>query len=272
MQSLENRHTDTRSLARRLRVRCVKMTSEAKSSHLGGALSAADIVAVLYGQILRFNPADARDPRRDRVFYSKGHASSLIYAVLAECGFISEETLRTFARDGSALTTHVSHQVPGVELSTGSLGHALSVAVGGALAQRIRGESWRTFCILSDGELNEGSNWEAVMFAGHHKLGSVTTIIDENQIQSFGRTEEVLRMEPLKPKFEQFGWETVEVDGHDHEKLLRVLSRPIGERPLMVIAHTIKGKGVSFMENRLEWHYKSPTAEDVERALAEIFA
>lgn len=247
----------------------VTLAYENKASHIGGALSVVDILSVLYSSVLSYNSSDIADENRDRLFYSKGHACTALYAVLHQVGYFSEDYLQTFTKDGSFLTSHVNSKVPGVELSTGSLGHALSVACGVALAGRKKNKNWRVFAILSDGELDEGSNWEAFLFAPHHKLNNLTVIVDYNKVQSFGNTNEVLQLEPLAEKFESFGWDTVEVNGHDHDELYNALSQSdtSSGKPRMIIAHTIKGKAVPFMEGELAWHYKSPTEEQWKQAL-----
>jgi transketolase len=258
--------------ARRLRAHVVRMTHRAKSAHVGGGLSMADILAVLYGRILR---VDANRPdwqERDRFVLSKGHACTCLYAALAERGFFSVAELDTFYQDGSRLVGHVTTGVPGVECSTGSLGHGLSVACGMALAARSAPRPYRVFAVLSDGECDEGSIWEAALFAGHHGLDNLTVVIDYNKIQSLGSTNDVLRLDPLAAKWTDFGWAAIEVDGHDVAGLHDVLASVPREtgRPTCVIAHTVKGKGVSFMEGELLWHYRSPTAADVARAFEEL--
>ncbi|MET3133349.1 transketolase [Oxalobacteraceae bacterium GrIS 1.11] len=262
----------SRALALRIRQTSLGMCYQKKASHLGGAFSVADVLAVLYQDILRKNPAAPDDAGRDRLFYSKGHACTALYAVLAECAYFPRAELGTFTDNGSVFTSHVNHKVPGVEWSTGSLGHALSVACGAALAAQRRRHDWHTFAVLSDGELDEGSNWEAILFAPHHRLDNLTLIVDYNKIQSFGSVAEVLNLEPLAAKFDAFGWDCLEVDGHDHAQLARALSKDgrTAGKPRAIVAHTVKGKGVSFMENQLAWHYKSPSTEQYEQAMAEL--
>lgn len=248
------------------------MVHSAKASHIGSALSICDIVAILYGQILRYNLNQPDDPNRDRFILSKGHACVAVYAALAEIGMISREQLLSYGQDHSLLMNHISHKVPGVEFSTGSLGHGLPFGVGKALAAQWRGEPWRTFVLMSDGELDEGSNWEAMLFAVHHGLDRLIAIIDYNKLQSLTTVAQTIRLEPLADKFKTFGWAVQEVDGHDHQALSDVLSTVpwIAGKPSMLIAHTIKGKGVSFMENQIEWHYRSPNAEQLAQALTEL--
>jgi len=248
------------------------MVTRAKASHIGSALSIADIVAVLYGQVLRVDPGAPNDPNRDRFILSKGHACVAVYAALAETGFIDPAILKTYGTDGSNLMAHISHKVPGAEFSTGALGHGLPFGTGKALAAKRQAKDWRTIVLTSDGEWDEGSNWEAALFAAHHELNNLLCIIDYNKLQSLTSINETLRLEPLHSKFDAFGWAVKEVDGHDHDALANALdsgSWP-SEKPAMLIAHTTKGKGVSFMENRVEWHYRNPTPELLAQALAEI--
>jgi transketolase len=263
-----------REFARRIRAHALRMVHAAKASHIGGCLSMADILAVLYTRILRVDPADPHYPGRDRFVLSKGHAAAILYATLAECSFFSRHELDTYCQDGSIFTGHVSHAVPGVEVSTGSLGHGLPIAIGMALAARSAGAASRVFCLLSDGECDEGSNWEGILFAPHHKLANLCVIVDFNKIQSFGSVAEVLNLDPFADKWRSFGWHVEEVDGHNLTALESVLGRvpPASGQPIVVIAHTIKGKGVSFMENKLEWHYRSPSDELLAQALAEVGA
>jgi len=264
--------TDTIELARRMRINALKMVHNARASHIGSALSIVDIVAALYGSALNINPANPDWKHRDRFILSKGHACVAIYAALAELGFFSTDDLITYGQDHSILMNHISHKVPGVEFSTGSLGHGLPFGVGKALSAKRQEEKWRTFVLMSDGELGEGSNWEAMMFAAHHKLDNLVAIIDYNKLQSLTTVEDTLGIEPLADKFRAFGWAVDEVDGHDHEQLKRSLTaapRNVG-KPSVLVAHTTKGKGVSFMENSVDWHYKSPNEHEFEQALHEL--
>jgi transketolase len=260
------------SVARAIRAHALRMVHRAGASHIGSCLSAADLLAVLFGHILSVDPRRPGDPDRDRFILSKGHAAAALYAALAERGFFPVAELDEYCRDGSRLTGHVSHHVPGVEFSTGSLGHGLPVGCGMALAGRRAGLPYRVFVLLSDGELDEGSNWEAALFAAHHQLDNLVAIVDYNQIQSFGRVGEVLGLEPLAGKWRSFNWSVQEADGHDTGVLAESLSSTPWEadRPSILIARTVKGKGVSFMEDRLAWHYKSPGAAQLAQALAEL--
>jgi transketolase len=250
------------------------MVHGARSSHIGTCLSMADILAVLYDRVLRVDPSNADWAERDRLVVSKGHGAAIVYAALAERGFFPAAELADYCRAGSRLTGHINHHVPGIDLATGSLGHGLSVACGMALAAKRRSVGWRVFTILSDGELDEGSIWEAALLAQHHGLDNLTAIIDFNKIQSFGRVDEVIRLEPLADKWRAFNWEVVEVDGHDHARLSEVLSAlPLrAGKPGVVIAHTIKGKGVPFMEDQLLWHYRAPSDAELAQALAAVGA
>lgn len=232
----------------------------------------ADLLAVLYGEILQVRPEDPRWPKRDRFILSKGHCCTALYATLALRDFFPVKELDTYGQDGSRLMSHVSHKVPGVEFSTGSLGHGLPFGCGKALAAKRRKKNWRVFVMLSDGELDEGSNWEAILFAPQHKLDNLTVIVDYNKIQSLGSVKEVLDLHPLAEKFRAFNWSVKEIDGHNHGGIsaaLKALPFDPG-KPGCLIAHTVKGKGVSFMEDKLLWHYKSPDAAQLQQALGEL--
>ncbi len=264
---------DLEKLAHRLRRHSVVMTHQAKSSHVGSCLSMAELLAVLYGRILRIDPARPDWPDRDRFILSKGHACAAYYAVLAEVGFFPLAWLDTFYQNGSRLAGHVTHSsVPGVELSTGSLGHGLSVATGMALAAKRDGKAWRIFCVLSDGECDEGSNWEPILFAPQHKLDNLIAIVDYNKIQSLGTVKEVMDLDPFADKWRAFGWSVREIDGHKLDQIEAALEPVPYEqgKPTCIIAHTVKGKGISFMENKLLWHYRTPQGEEYQAALAEL--
>ncbi|MEI9919613.1 MAG: transketolase [Bacteroidota bacterium] len=260
------------NLARDIRATALKMVYEANASHIGGAFSMADLLAVLYDNVLKIDPAIPKDEARDRFLLSKGHACTSLYAVLGLKGFFDLKDLDTYTKNGSSFLSHTSHKVPGVELSTGSLGHALSVSCGLALAAKRKGRSFRTFCLLSDGELDEGSNWEAILFAQQYKLDNLVAIVDYNKIQSFGDVEEVIGLSPLDKKFESFNWNVIEADGHDHADIEKAFSKAASAKgkPSVVIAHTVKGKGVDYMEHKLLWHYKSPSKEQYEEALKQL--
>jgi transketolase len=233
----------------------------------------ADLLAVLYSRVLRLDPSRPDWPDRDRFILSKGHGAAILYSVLAERGFFPKDWLETFFQDGTKLAGHITHYgVPGVEVSTGSLGHGLPIGCGMALAGKRESQSYRIFVLLSDGEMDEGSNWEAILFAPHHRLDNLVAIVDYNKIQSFGTVQDVLDLDPLADKWRAFRWTLREIDGHNHQEIEDTLEKVPFEpgRPSVIIAHTVKGKGVSFMENQLAWHYKSPNKEELARALAEV--
>jgi transketolase len=240
---------------------------------VGSNFSMIELLAVLYGRILRVRPVEPMWEDRDRFVLSKGHGAAALYATLAESGFFPVGWLQDFCQNGSSLPGHITHfGIPGVEVSTGSLGHGLSIAAGMALACKRDGRTYRVFTLLSDGECDEGSTWESALFAPHHRLDNLVAIIDYNKIQSLGTVKEVLDLEPLADKWKAFGWAVREIDGHDIMQIHEALgSIPIARgTPSCVIAHTIKGKGVSFMEDRLLWHYRTPQGEEFEAALAEL--
>lgn len=260
-----------RQVAYELRVSIVEMIHRAGLGHTGGDLSVTDILATLFGAVLSVDPERPLWPERDRLILSKGHCSAALYATLARCGFFPKSELDTFMAPLSPLSGHPDRtKVPGVEANTGPLGHGLSIAVGCALAARMRGSRWRTFVVLGDGELQEGSNWEAAMTAGHQRLAGLTAVVDRNRLQQGAPTEETNRLEPLADKWRSFGWDVRETDGHDHLGLLAALAPSASERPVCVLAHTVKGKGVSFMENRVEWHHKVPDAHQLTAAIEEL--
>jgi len=261
---------DSIEYSRQIRIEIIKMVYHAKASHVGGALSMVDLLAVLYNEILRIDPSDPENPGRDRFFLSKGHACTGLYATLALKGFFNILELETYSQNESRFLSHVSHKIPGVELSTGSLGHALPVACGVALAAKRQRNNFRVFVLLSDGELDEGSNWEAILFAAHHKLDNLICVIDYNKIQSLGSVKEVIDLHPLKEKFDSFNWNTSEINGHDHNEIRKALTADYTGRPYCIVANTIKGKGVDFMQNDLLWHYRSPSKEQLELALNQL--
>jgi len=260
----------TIELARKVRVHAIQMVNKGGSSHIGSVLSIADILAVLYGNIMDYKADDPKWCNRDRFILSKGHAGAGVYAVLAECGFFDVKELDKHCQDGSIFSGHVSHKgVPGVELSTGALGHGLPVATGMALAGKLGQQPHRVFVVMSDGELDEGSNWEAFMFASHHSLSCLVVVIDRNRLQSMKSTEETLALEPLRDKLTAFGWYVIEINGHDHKELEEALEYR-ADKPVAVIANTVKGKGVSFMEDKVEWHYKTPTGELFNQSMIDL--
>ena len=258
-------------LARTVRLSDLDMISGAKLGHIGGDFSVTDILATLYGAILNVDPEEPRDPERDRFVLSKGHTAGALYATLAHLGFFPAAELETFMKPLSALNGHPNRtKVPGVETNTGPLGHGFPVAVGTALAAKLQRSSRRTFVVLGDGELQEGSNWEAAMTAAHYGLANLTAVVDRNRLQQGAGTEETKQLEPLADKWRAFGFEVREVDGHDFGQLLGALQPAGTDRPVCVIAHTTKGKGVSFMENRAEWHHKVPSADQAVSAREEL--
>ncbi len=253
------------------RRRVVEMIATAGAGHIGGDFSVTDVLTVLFNGVLRIEPAQPGWPERDHFILSKGHCAAALYATLAGCGYFPPTELATFMAPLSPLNGHPNRvKVPGVETNTGPLGHGLPVGVGTALGSRLAGRSSRTFVVLGDGELQEGSNWEAMMAASHYRLTNLMIIVDRNRLQQGARTEETNRLDPLDARLAAFGWEVRTVDGHDH-RALRATFAPAGvDRPVAVIANTIKGKGVSFIEDRVEWHHKVPTDEQVRLALAEL--
>jgi transketolase len=266
--------TALRTIAARLRGRVIEMSHAAQAAHLASALSCCDILAAAYWHALRIDPRHPDDPLRDRFILSKGHAAAALYAALAFRGFFDPAELDTYCRDGGRLAEHPpAHGLPGVEAATGSLGHGLPIGAGMALAARINNQAYRVFAVLSDGECNEGSVWEAAMFAAAQRLGTLCVVVDYNKWQATARSNETLALAPLRDKWTAFGWYAHEVDGHDVADLARRLATipARGEgKPVALIAHTVKGKGVSFMEDDNNWHYRAPTAEEVRKAHQEL--
>ena len=259
--------------AANIRQRVIELSHSAGTPHLGSSLSCIDILTILYGEVLKIDPKRPTDPLRDRFILSKGHAALALYVTLAEHGFFPKDVLSGYNTDGGRLAEHPGPGcVPGVEAATGSLGHGLPIGLGMAMAARIKQQPYGVFVLMSDGECNEGSVWEAAMMAPAQKLDHVTVIIDYNKWQATARSNETLNLAPLAAKWESFGWQTYEVNGHDFRELARALEHvPNGSgKPLAIIAHTIKGRGVSFMEDDNNWHYRIPTAEEVQRAALEL--
>jgi transketolase len=262
---------DLADMATAVRRADLRMIARAKLGHIGGDYSVTDILATLYGAVLNVDPANPTDPERDRFILSKGHCAGALYATLAECGFFPQAELETFAQPLSALNGHPNRtKVPGVETNTGPLGHGFPVAVGHAIAAKLQGSPRRTFVVMGDGELQEGSNWEAAMTASHYGLSALTAIVDRNGLQQGARTEDTKTLEPLADKWASVGFEVRNVDGHDYGQLLKAFEPSTTGRPVAVIANTTKGKGVSFMEDRVEWHHKVPSGDQVQAALAEL--
>ena len=254
----------------------LRMMTRAKTSHVGSCLSCADLVGHLYSHVMNYDPLDPRWPDRDRFVLSKGHAAAAVYAALALSGFFPVADLEQYSTDGSFLTGHVNHRVRGVEASTGSLGHGLPIGLGFALAlarDPSQNRKPHVYVLMSDGECNEGTTWECALLGGHWGVDNLVAIVDYNKIQSLDRVDKVARLEPLAEKWRNFGWSVVEVNGHDHAALERVLTatkETSTGRPTMIIAHTIKGRGVSFMEDTIEWHYRAPSLELLSVALGEV--
>ncbi len=247
------------------------MSNEAKTPHLGSGLSCVDILVAAYWNILQIDPKAAQAEDRDRFILSKGHAAAALYATLAERGFFPKDWLESFGRPGAALAEQPAPNcAPGVELATGSLGHGLPVGVGMALAARLKKQSHRVMVVMSDGECNEGTVWEAAMFAAGQKLGNLTVAVDYNKWQATGRSDEVMALPSLVDKWTSFGWNACEVDGHDIDAVTKAMQATAGDKPTAIVAHTVKGKGVSFMEDDNNWHYRIPKPEEVEAAKAEL--
>ena len=257
-----------------LRQRLVTTSATAKIPHLGSCLSCVELLVALYWQELRVDPANPDDPDRDRFLLSKGHGAPILFQVLAERGFFPLETLNDFGKAGSVFHEHPPKPgyIPGIEAATGSLGHGLPMALGMALAARIQQRPSRCYALLSDGECNEGSIWEAALLAASQKVHTLTAIIDFNKWQATGRSQEVMALDPLAGKWEAFGWHAQEIDGHDFVAIGQALAaaRAESERPSVIVAHTVKGKGVSFMEDDNNWHYRTPNPQELAAALAEL--
>lgn len=262
-----------KSLAKEVRRDILEMIYKTKSPHIGSSFSTVELLVALYFKILSINAENPADFNRDRFVLSKGHGCPALYAVLAKRGLIDKKFLDGFARDGGTLEQHPTRNLAlGIEISSGSLGHGLSIGVGMAIAAKYDKASYRVFVFLGDGELNEGSNWEAIMFANQHRLDNLVAIVDHNKLQAMEKSSEIINMEPLKEKWEAFGWQTKEIDGHNLEEIISALENiPLEKgKPSCLIAHTIKGKGVSFMENELCWHDKYPDEEEYKKALEEL--
>lgn len=274
ISTLEDRAAHVREMARQVRVRSLRMVFEARQGHPGGDMSITDVLAALYFDAMRYNPENPADPARDRFILSKGHCTGALYSTLAKAGFFPEEELTTYMQPLSRLNGHPNrNKTPGVETNTGPLGHGLPVAVGIAIAGQIDKADYRVFVATGDGELQEGSNWEAAMTASHRKLANLTLIVDRNRLQQGARTEDTVGLEPLGDKWRAFGWDVAEVDGHDHAALLPLLDgSQTRDKPLCIIANTVKGKGVSFMEDQASWHHGVPNAEQFAQAMKELEA
>lgn len=257
-------------IAKNIRKSIVQMNARSFASHSGTALSTVDILTILYFKVMNIDPNNPTLKSRDKFILSKGHGSSALYATLAERGYFSKELLDGFYIDGGQLPGHLDKDaVPGVEVSSGSLGHGLSIGVGMAIANKIDKLNNQVYVMCGDGELNEGSIWEAIMFAPHKNLDNLTMIVDYNKLQGYGKTNEVINLEPLNEKLKTFNWEVIEIDGHNLQEIEKALISK-SNKPKAIIAHTVKGKGVSYMENEFVWHYKSPNKEQLEQAIKEL--
>lgn len=259
--------------ARRIRYKLVELSKQGHAPHLASSLSCVDLVLAAYTSFLRIDPTNPLDPSRDRFILSKGHAITTLYSILAERGFFPSDWLKTFNQDGGCLPEHPSpHCVPGIEMATGSLGHGLSVGIGHALAGRIQSLPYRVMVLLSDGECNEGSVWEAALFAAARKLNTMIAIVDFNKWQATGRSDQIMKLTPLADKWTAFGWQTYEIDGHDVSQILDVFSKipEHSDQPTAIIAHTVKGKGISFMEDDNNWHYRIPNEDELAKAKLEL--
>lgn len=262
---------DLERFAWRHRRKLLEIIKHAGAGHTGGSLSCVDILTVLYHRVLRISPETRLDPARDRYIQSKGHSVEALFAVLAARGFFPEKELETLCQYQSHFVGHPTRKVPGVEQNTGALGHGLPICVGAAIGGKLDAADFRVFTLLGDGELAEGSNWEAAMAAAHYKLDNLTAILDCNTLQITGRTREVMNSEPVADKFAAFGWSVCTIDGHDYAALTAALEKPLESgKPTLVIARTVKGSGISFMENVGKWHHGVPNDEEYARALAEI--
>lgn len=266
-------HQALRQMAARIRMRTIATSGRTGTPHLGSCLSCIDLLVFIYWNVLRINPSEPRDPLRDRFVLSKGHAAPALFQVLAERGFYPSAWLNDFGADGSVFGEHppTPDRLPGIEAATGSLGHGLPMALGMALAARIRAQPYRVFAVLSDGECNEGSTWEAMLMAAAQRVANLTVFVDYNKWQATGRSDEVLGLAPLADKWRAFGWTTEEIDGHDFAQMDDAVQRTASsQRPSVLIAHTVKGKGVSFMEDDNNWHYRIPSASEVTAAAGEL--
>jgi transketolase len=266
--------TTLQQTANHLRARIIETSSKTGTPHLGSCLSCVDILTVLYFEVLRIDPTKPRDPLRDRFILSKGHGAPALFQVLAKRGFYPESMLDSYGEDGSIFAQHppTPDHLPGIEAATGSLGHGLSIGLGMALAGRIEEQAYNVYALLSDGECNEGAVWEAAMLAAAQRVSNLCIIIDFNKWQATGRSREVMALDPLADKWRAFGWNVIEVDGHDINALHKALQQHPSKdgKPTSIIAHTIKGKGVSFMEDDNNWHYRIPTADEVTKAKQEL--
>ena len=264
---------EIKNFAKAIRRTALQMTYNTKSSHLGGSLSQADILAVLYSGVMNITPETMNDPMRDRFIESKGHNCASYYAALALKGFMDfDDLMANYCKNGSIYFEHVSHKLPGVELSTGSLGHGFSVAAGMAMGSKRSGIPFNVYCIIGDGEINEGSNWEALMFAAHHKLDNLCVILDKNKMQAMGDTKDILSLDPMAEKIRAFQWNVCDIDGNDVQQILDAFDsfKSCQDKPTFIVANTIKGKGVSYMEHNIKFHYSAPNEAEFQQAMEEL--
>lgn len=269
---MEKPEIDLKQKSAIIRQKVIEIIKKSGTGHTGSDLSCTDILVSLYYHVMKVDPNSSDDPSRDRYIQSKGHAAEVLWAVLTDRGFITEEEFQTFSSFGSRLIGHPNNKVPGIEMNTGSLGHGLSIAVGIALAAKMDQSTYHTYTLMGDGELAEGSVWEGMMAASQYKLDNLTAIIDRNGLQITGKTNDVMNVEPLKEKIESFGWQVIEVnDGNNIQDLIQAFENPgIKGKPKMIIAHTVKGRGISFAENKANWHHKVPTDFEYEQAMSEL--
>lgn len=261
----------SRRLANEARQEILKMIHKARASHVGSALSVVDILSTLYSGAANISHINQKSPERDIIVVSKGHASAALYSILALKGFFPKDWLERYCGNGSELGGHVTHSnVPGVEFSTGSLGHGLPYGLGIQLSRKLSGVDGKTFVIMSDGECDEGTTWESALIANHHKIGRLVVIVDRNRLQSMGDTEDTLALEPFAQKWLSFGWKVFEIDGHDYQEIFESANLDYADTPICIIANTTKGKGVTFMEHSVLWHYKTPTEIELVQGLAEL--
>jgi transketolase len=272
MQYSDSQIKELEEKAKQIRRLIIQMLAKAGSGHPGGSLSATDLITALFFAVLRHNPKDPKWPQRDRFHLSKGHCCPLWYAVLAERGYFPKDKLLTLRQMGSILQGHPDKRTPGVEVASGSLGQGLSVALGMSLAAKIDKRDYRVYCLMGDGEIQEGNVWEASMAASHYKCDNLCGIVDYNGFQIDGKTKDIMELEPLVAKWQAFGWHAIEIDGHNMRQILQAYqeAETIKGKPTVIIAHTIKGKGVSFMENVVDFHGRAPTKEEAEKALKEL--
>jgi len=264
---------EIQAFAKEIRRTSVQLVYKTRTSHIGGAMSQADILAVLYSGVMNVSPEKLDDPDRDRIIESKGHCCTSYYATLALKGFIDyDDLMNNFCKDGSQYFEHVSHKLPGIEVSTGSLGHGLPIACGMALGAKRAKKTYNVYCIIGDGEINEGSNWEAIMFAAHNKLDNLCVILDKNKMQALGDTKDVIDLDPITDKLSSFNWNVIDIDGHDIAQLISAFDNFKGNKgtPTIIVANTVKGKGVSYMEHNLRFHYSPPNDDEMKIAMEEL--